>query len=366
MNSRTALKNCNHTSRRFALGFAIVYIFIAPATAVSETGAVENDSPPSAAGYTYLLENGILYRGMALVRDPVPMDGPVLGMNVCENNLYYIRSGGNGIIDDATVYAGCIPPDGAPRFEYPLSIDISRYKIVKLEAANGALFILTSPVDGESQPGTLYRVQMNSGNVAEHAGVRDFTLAGIMPVLIQNDDNGIFCAVNGRALPCTVRGKISIRGIIDERILFVSNGTESEVIDIQAMKSLYIYSREAVFATPGDFNITVSAIDSVTDAASDAIVYYKAFVDGAETGRTETGPALKRLQFKTAVDPNDYHSIALERWELSRTRGKYERANNIRQPAPVRLFVPRGVVLQIDIEFDGTVYSTSTSILRKE
>lgn len=216
--------------------------------------------------------------------------------------------------------------------------------------------------DGENEEGTLYSADFNGGKVLERKGVVDFTLYGDRPVILERIGGELRCVVDDVRIAIMLPGRARFLDGPDRRMIFVSDGSRTEVIDAATARTVYRYADGVRYRSPGAHNLEVEAIDDTPGSPSGGMLFYKVFINGVEAGRTDTGPAQTRRVFRHAVAAGEYLVIAFERWELNLRRERYERANNIMQPEPMRLHVPEGVVLKILLYCDGRSYRVVTGL----
>jgi hypothetical protein len=144
-------------------------------------------------------------------------------------------------------------------------------------------------------------------------------------------------------------------------MVFITNGEETEIIDIISGKSLYRYSGAYQTLAPDEYSLAIQAVDETSTEPDDRqMIFYKIFIDGIETGRTDCGPAGLLREFRTRLDANKYHLIKLERWVLNTAKGRYDRVNNIHQPKPQQIFLPMNRVVKLVIKFNGKGYEYDT------
>ncbi len=285
----------------------------------------------------------------------LPLEGSVLRIFRTGDDVYYIREcvdpGG-----DVRWTAGCINIAGGPAVEsVPLALKTGD-AVVRLSGGSGVVFLLAAGSGESPDAGTFYRIELNGGAVSTRGGIADFTLCGGAPVFIEMQGDVPCLNVNGSTLPLSVKGRVRITENIDGRMLFLSSGDETEIVDCAVIKSVCLYSRTVQYKQPADHNLIVEITDNPADGEIGEHVFYKVFIDGNEAGRTDTGPAGAVRTFRVQAEHDRNHTLKFERWELNRGREKYDRVNNIRQPAPVRVYLPSHLVVKISGNFDGKTY----------
>jgi hypothetical protein len=332
-------------------------------------GALHAEAPAApgtegiAPGDPWKLIDGVLvvYTRGGAVR--LPSDGRVLSAAGGEDGLYYMRAAG-GSPAEGPVYACMLAFNGGALVEKHVYDGAEGTRIMRLAGYAGTLYVLAGK--GENGPGTLYRVSMNSGESSTVSGVLDFCISGGKAVLLEAAEDRACVNSNGARLCLTLGGGASIRQLVADRILFVSWAGETEVVDLVLMRSLYRFSDTVRYLKPDEWNLLIEAVDVYPGASEWNMVFYKVFVDDVEAGRTDTGNPSVARSMQLDLDPDCMHVVRMERWELNSARGRYERANNIRQPAPLKLFVPGWMVMKLNATFNGKVYSSRTEILTEQ
>jgi hypothetical protein len=245
------------------------------------------------------------------------------------------------------------------RYENRIPVSPTEFAIKKFSASGGVAFILAEPRTIAGGRG-LYRININTMDVARIEQVIDFNLQGQDLYLVAKNDAGVSVSLNELSVPVGLAGEGSIRikDIVDNRLVIVGNADESEIIDIRAGKSLYRYSDKYKYLAPDEYSLAVQAVDeNIAEADDRTMIFYKIFIDGVEVGRTDSGPAGLQREFRTRVEPNKYHLVKLERWALNSGKGRYDRENNIRQPKVQNIYIPMNRVVKLIIRSDRKGYS---------
>ena len=179
-------------------------------------------------------------------------------------------------------------------------------------------------------------------------------------ILLERFSGGTAVSFGGNVIPCGIDAR-RISNVIGRQIAVVTDGSISEIIDVQRGKNVYAFSRGVNFAFPESYNLVFEAADTVQLSAVDnRVIFYKMFINGAEAGRTETGIAPVSKVFTVNLDSGKYHVISPERWELDRKKEEYVRMNNVYQPKPVKIYVPENRVVKLLFFFDGKEYRVSS------
>lgn len=335
-----------------------------PVALSGETGAVSGKTDKNgSACNNFILEGGKIYRFDSGLKE-IPIDPGVLG--ICSGNeaLYYIRSGESGWI------AGIYNTSGSGKTEYSLGSGYTG--LLKLLCSEKFFYFIsdriTSVKEGIAGQETakservLVRFDPDTGDIRTIPGAEDFILAGSIPVLLR--PSGL--DVNGVNIPLTVTGSRYIDHIIDGRFVFVSNGTEIEIIDILAERNIYLYREGKVFPAGTEYNIILEFSDSTelnkSPGDSDNMIYYEVILNGAESGRTETAPSIVAKTSTLKAEPGKYCLIRAERWELDKVKGRYVRANNIYQPEELKIFVPENRIIKVIFGFNGERYNINQRV----
>jgi len=282
---------------------------------------------------------------------PLPI-GPGVTRYVVENGaVFYVRA------EEGRVLAGRWSPGAASPAELPL--DVAGGEPTRLRGSGHTIYALYA--SEKNGAGTLYAGDINSGEMREAPGVYDFTLYDGRPVLLERGGDGLRCAIGDTKIPLLPGIGAKFGDCADGRLFIISDGEHTEIIDAVAARAVYRYSETAAYRAPTTHNLELEAVDDTIGPPSGRMIFYRVMINGRDAGRTDTGPAETRRVFRQSVAAGEYMVLAPERWELNLKRERYERANNILQPEPMRLFVPEGIVLKVSISFDGRSYRVSAS-----
>jgi hypothetical protein len=323
------------------LALSITVLAGIPPSARALAGRVE------ATGISYaLLPGGILHslEGGGLVA--LPIKAGVERFVVEDGIVYYVR------VENGNAIAGRWGRGEAGASE--LSMEGAGSTPLRLRGSGGTLYVLYR--DGDSEEGVLRSADFNGERVLERRGVIDFTLYRGLPVLLERSDGELRCVLGEVRTALVLTGKARFLDAPDPRIIFVSDGERTEVIDAATARTVYRYADGVRYRSPGAHNLEIEAIDDTPGPPSGRMIFYKIFINGVEAGRTGTGPAETRRVFRHSVVPGEYIVVVVERWELNMKRERYERANNILQPEHMRLYVPEGLVLRVLLSSDGRAY----------
>jgi hypothetical protein len=320
-----------------------------------------------ATDYSLVLKDGKVLRHNPDSIEEIKISGFVRNIFHHNNILYYLKTLSSTELN--TWHIGYRDLESENSFESELKIELENRTIKRFSAAEKISIILTEePENGRT---LLYRVDINSMDISQLSDVFDAVLIQGILILIQKkteNENSLcyYLNVNGKEIPLSLKGSPSFKEIVDNRILFISNGIETEIIDFQNIKSLYLYSPESHYLIPEDFNLIIETTDEILTKDITTSVFYKIFINGKESGRTETGMPNTEKSFKTMLEPNAYYIVNLERWELDKRKERYIRANNIQQPFPLKLFMPAQRVLKVIILFNGKTYSYEMTAVKTE
>lgn len=317
--------------------------------------------------YSLVLKGGKVLRHNPDSIEEVKISGFVRNIFHHNNILYYLKTPSSTELN--IWHIGYRDLESETSFESELKIELENRAIKRFSAAERiSIILIEEPENGRS---LLYRIDINSMDISQLSDVFDAALMQGTLILIQkkteNENSSYYYLnVNGKEIPLSLKGSPSFHEIVDNRILFISDGIETEVIDLQNIKSLYLYSTESRYLMPEDFNLIIETSDENLTKDIKTSVFYKIFINGKESGRTETGMPNTAKSFKTMLEPNSYYIVNLERWELDKRKERYIRANNIRQPHPLKLFIPAQRVLKMIILFNGKTYSSEMTAVKSE
>ncbi len=248
---------------------------------------------------------------------------------------------------------------GEISYEKKLPVDLNGFMLKKFMASGEIAYLLAESRYETGTGGILNRINLNSMEVSRLTGVLDYLVDGPDPVLLIKSQSGIALTRNEISVPVTLPGEglLRISEVVDGRMVFVTNGDETEIIDIRSGKSLYHYAKDKELMRPDEYNLIIQAEDGKASGQDDReMVFYKVYIDGMESGRTDSGPAGLPRELLIKTDANKYHLIKLERWALNAARGRYDRENNIRQPKTEHIFIPMNRIVKLWIRFDGKNY----------
>ena len=322
---------------------------------------------PGAAGSSLpacAVESGkiIIYSGESV--RAVPVDGVIEAFYQDNGLIHYVsfrEEKGEGYRSLGCVDAGT----GERRYEKRIMPGLNNCAVRRFMAAGVVVFLRAVPKDAPSTAGVLLQIRTDTMETTRRENVIDFWALDGETIVIEKKDGGVCATAGGVSVPVTVAGDLSIDRFLDGRLLFVTNGSETEIIDIRLGKSPYQYSSTAGYVEPAGHTLIVQAVDDTAAVDDTDMIFYKIFVDGVESGRTDTGPGSVRKEFRGNLEPNREYVVKLERWLLHGVKGKYERVNNIRQPAPVRVFIPGGRVILLSANFNGKNYVFHTGPVYK-
>ena len=283
----------------------------------------------------------------------ITLKGPLLAYYVDCDNIYFIQeTEAQWLISSYDINTAAYTEKAIPQFQG---------SIKKFKADNNFFYILVekkSESNSESNSCTLIKIESLNLNLSSIEEISDFDIVDNKLLLIKSQ--GI--EYNGSFIPILSKSALSIKQIIDERILLLSNGVTTEIIDLLAERNIYSYKGKSLFPLPNDYNLILEFSDSFS-SPSETIVYYQVTVNSAEEIRTETShPEIKKT-LALQAEAGKYAIIKAERWELDKTKGRYVRANNIYQPGELKLFIPENRILRVKFTFDGQRYSITQSLL---
>jgi hypothetical protein len=264
--------------------------------------------------------------------------------------LWYVRAAGarREGSSPAAFAAGCIDFRSDRRAEYSWKQEGGGVPSRIAGTGGSAYVLMAPPAAAGKRSGTLMLIDINAGSARKLEGVTDFALAGGRLCLLANASSGIVLNVDGKNLPLPVGPSARIVAVVQEWLLVVTDDESTVIADARECRLLAARALKRQLARPAEYNFEFLCADESAAGDPSAAVFYKVFIDGAEAGRTDSGPAGTPRRFRTKLDAAAVHVVKAERWELNRLKEKYERANNINQPTAVKVLVPAGAVLRLD------------------
>jgi len=314
----------------------------------------------------YSCENGKIYKILLTLRNEIPVSGYAEAVYRIDGGLCYVKS----TVEDGPKdhFIGILwESQKKTSFETPIPREISFGGISKLRAAYPVVFF---SVPGDSTNNlALYRYNLNSLEHASVDGIVDFEISeNIAVLLLKTGRGGYYLRYDNDIIELSLQGSARLGEIRDKRVLEVYNDVDIELVDLAAKKSVYQFGRFKSYAIPDDYNVVISIVDDGGPESSDwkdEMVFYRVIIDGIESGRTDTGLSCLSRLYRGSVEPGQYHMVSLERWNLNRTKGKYERMNNISQPETKKIYFPINRIIKIDILYDRKHYHSHCSLVER-
>lgn len=304
------------------------------------------------------VENGkiIIYSGDTV--KSIQVEGTILGHSRSDNGIYYISTKRDGAAKHSLI--GYVDfQTGELKYERALPINLDEFPVKKFTVAGSTAYILAGSGPSPEAMGMLNRIDINSMTNTRLAGVADFHAQDDFLVVLGKQESAMVLTMNDVSVPVTLSGEgaLRIQVALDNRMVFVTNGEETDIIDLRSGLNIYRYGRDREMQVPGSYNLLVQAEDTQVSEQNDRdMVFYKVYIDGTESGRTDSGPSQLAREFRANIEPNKYHLIKLERWVLNASKGRYDRENNIRQPQIERIYIPMNRIVKLIIEFDSKRY----------
>lgn len=313
----------------------------------------------SAESGEFWLRDGKLYRCRG-GKEVLPVTGIVAFHNE-KGSIFYIRREGPG----KTLVAGFAPSTSSDPMEKRLPLDGKDYRVLSLYGWGHLLYFLAHR-KGEDIP-FLYRVNMNERTIRGLRRVIDFRLSGPRPVMIRPGEKGrgYVLVLGRRQVPLQGEADPRIEDIRENMFCVVRSGDTRELVDLANMISLARYAPGVTYALPEDHNLAVEVRSPPREehyrpGRSELPVYYRVYVDGKESGRTDTGPASTTRSVQIMLKPGRYYRVRLEKWELNSSRERYVRSNNIDQPPAIRLYLPHNRIIEYEVIEEKNGYSHRT------
>ncbi len=301
----------------------------------------------------FYIEDGYLFR-KDLYSKRLEIPGYVNAFFKQGECLYFISE------RDGFYFAGVLSP--GRNYIFNTGLEALHNNKVKIIFNTGVFYFSVST--NIAQTSTLYRFSSDYNSLQSIDGIVDFAfVSGDLLILKKG-----FLDYNGVKIPVMLNAE-GIRDILDNRLVLLTDGTDVEVCDIAAAKSVYQYREGVVYDKGDNFNVLLEFCDQRNYVASsdkeEKLVYYNVTVNGHDIGRTETGYGSLVRQMEARVNAGNYNIISAERWELDKSRGRYLRVNNINQPEEIRIFVPLNRVVKIQFNYDGNYYNILQSVYVK-
>jgi len=284
------------------------------------------------------LINGILYSEPSV---PVPVNGVVLDYYVRDSAILFVAK------NEKEIVAGAYTLQDKNIIQFSITTYSESTHITRIAFESGAVYICIKAGDS-----ILYRADVNTGLVEQVRGVSDFLMLADSLVILKNDNTLVY---NDCILPLYFSGKPVIKGQIDNRIIFIADDKDTEVIDVKEKRVVYRYSTNVQFAVSSDYTVELTINDLPTGEKASR-VFYKIYCNGQDFGRTEPMLAINRSMIQLNLAAGQYHEIIIERWRLDETSDEYVRDNNIRQPKPVVIYVYPGRVIVVSLTYTGLEY----------
>jgi len=345
--------------------------------------ASNNDSTENLLN-SYIIKNGKLYQVKKSIL-PFKIDGYILQKQEYQNFIFYIKTRKfKDIIEDNNssietpsdlCFLGIIKKNElTPMFEKKIPINSNNYSIEKLRLSFDAAYLLIKSKQNSSKKikkNFLYRFDLNKMKYQRIADIQDFEIINEKLAIIQTKNNANFFIYANNSIPITLTGHIKISRIIDFKIAILQTinseikikNLDKEIIDFVSGKNIYTFNKKNSYSFPTNTNLIVKIKDNYNpNSKQDFPIFYKYNFDSKEEKQTETGSSFAEKKIMLFLEPNQYHTLQIERWKLGRRKKRYKRCNNIRQPKVIRFFVPQNRIIEIKIEFNNKVYKIKSSL----
>lgn len=273
------------------------------------------------------------------------------------DELYYLREEAP---KGSPLKAGICIPSRAIQQEVDLPNEVHHAKITRFIGYGGAALLIAD----EKGKRTLYRIDFNSGKISQKKGIMDVVLYNNIPVILFKSEKGYGVKRNGIKVPLALNDNPKFGNLYEGRILVIVDGGKKELIDLGVMKNIHGFGSGKDDAEISEENLYIEVVDAISDKM-EVLVFYKVFVNGTDSGRTDTGPAGQIRKYVVKLPEDEYHIVRLERWELNEGKNAYERANNIYQPRPVKIFLSQHRTTKLVIVREKKGYSSSWMTLHK-
>jgi hypothetical protein len=207
---------------------------------------------------------------------------------------------------------------------------------------------------------TLFRVTLSTGALTVIPSVEDFYFSRSLFFVLRRENGALALDYNGTIIPSVHTGEGKILNVVDDRIVFVGTREDADIVDLRVMKSVYRYGPVNLYKVPEEYNLILEMSDQPAAeniSRNTPSNYYRIYIDGVESGRTVTGPSQLAKQYTKMLEADAYHLITVERWDLVEKNNRYERAHNISQPTPMKIYIPTERILKIVFICTDGVYA---------
>jgi hypothetical protein len=243
--------------------------------------------------------------------------------------------------------------------EKKLSFEWNDYEVIKFFYVNGSAYIFLKNSAGEK---SAVKINLNDLKTGKYNEIEDFSIISGTPALIEKKNNSYIFKFSNSEIPLIYNNPPHFINSIDDRIIIISDGKIYDFIDIAQKKILFSSKINGNSQVNEKYNFEISITDESipeNENNSSRFNFYKIYINGTETGRTESGYTGIEKIFNDNLSINAYHTVKIELWELNSGKNKYERANNIRQPSPLKIFISNGRKIRLNVKFDGITYKNS-------
>ncbi len=243
--------------------------------------------------------------------------------------------------------------------EKGLPYECKNFSIIKFYYINGSAYIFSKNPDNIK---SVLKINLDDFSESNYNDIEDFSIISGAAWIIEKRNSSYQIKTGNSEIPLIYNNPPQFQTSINDRIVIISDGEIYDFIDISNKKILFSSNISKVNPGNDKFNFEISITDeSIPDKDNDSsrLAFYKIFIDGTESGRTESGYIGIEKNFRENLLNNAYHTVKIELWELNSGKNKYERANNVRQPSSLKLFIPNGRKIRLKVQFDGTSYKST-------
>jgi hypothetical protein len=213
----------------------------------------------SAKEAVYELRDGKILRSAVCPDGEVGMSGFVSHIHRQGEELYYLKGRGPG---ETPCCAGYRNFASGMSHEAAIPVPLQGKHLRRFLGGKGVIYLLSCQNEYGAAPCTLHRVDINTMKAKQVEGVRDIALFRGKPVLLTGSGGGMKVNNNGVTVPVTVGGEARFGVILEDRFITVTNGTDTEMLDLPLMKNIYAWPASGRFATAEDNNLLVESIDA--------------------------------------------------------------------------------------------------------
>ncbi len=299
----------------------------------------------------YMVKKGKLVR---LLIPDLFNGGQVLAFREKEGRVFYVIS------RNGEIYAGVL--NNGEKIEVKVaSFPEEEVRVRNLQVEGTVLFFLLhrfgkGGVERSNSSSILFRCDLNSSTLQWVKGVNFYKIIWGKPLLVRNN----VVSFNGRVIHLEFSGLEGVSSLGDRKLLFKNGQGDFQIFDIVMWKNVFFENGNHYSGSfLGDKNLVIVFSDSRSGNEKFSFgpsVFYSISFDDGEAGRTISGTQDMERDIFFKVATGRMVSLKIERWVLNSDLKRYVRENNVRQPGILRVFIPRGGFVRLNVSFDGAKY----------